>query len=380
MDPVYLDYNATAPLAPEVREAMAPWWDGPANPSAAHRHGQAARDAIERARTRVADLFGQGAEVVFTSGGTEADNQVLWSACGWPPAGHLVISPVEHPAILEPAGTLAAAGVGVSLLEVDRHGRVDPDGLEEAIRDDTRLVSVMAANNEIGTLQPVAELAERAHVRGLPFHTDAVQAIAWSDPAQLLGDADYVSLSAHKIGGPPGVGALVVRNGRDLAGWIRGGNQQRGRRGGTEPVALAVGFGAACARVARERESQAERVRELSLRLLDGLRAEVPDLLVTCGDTPRLPNTVHLCVRGADGAALVARLDLEGVAASAGSACSSGLRHRSGVLEAIGLDAEHRAGALRFSLGYESRDDDVERALRIVPSAVAGVRHALARG
>lgn len=372
--PIYLDTNATAPLAAEVREAMDPWLQHrPTNPSSVHRAGQRARAAVEAAREQVAALVGGAHEIVFTSGGTEADNLAIWSQLGWPPSGHLVISATEHPAVMEPAVALAALGVGCTRVPVEGDGHVEPGVVKAAVRSDTRLVSVMTANNETGGLQPIGAIAEITHQCGLPLHTDAVQAAAWLDLSEHARGADLLTLSGHKIGGPPGIGALAVRPALGLSALLRGGGQQRDLRAGTEPTALIVGFGAACVRVLARRAQEATRVRALSEQLIDLITTAVPDVHVTVHG-PRLPNTVHLCFRYLNGSELVARLDLDGLAASAGSACHSGVTHGSGVLEAMDLAPELARGALRLSLGYHSTAAEIERAGGIVADAVASLR------
>lgn len=373
---IYMDYNATAPLAAEAAAAMSAWLEPlPANPSAVHRHGQRARAALELAREQVAILFGDPrVEVVFTSGGTEADNLALWGLLGWPPRGHLVISAVEHPAILEPAAALEGLGVTVTRVPVDGAGRIDPRAVAEALTTETRLVSVMAANNEVGTLQPVAEAAALAAERGVPLHCDAVQAAAWQDLSQTLGETAMVTLAAHKIGGPVGIGALVLRRPMTLQPLLRGGGQQRGRRPGTETTALAVGFGAACARAADRHAAESVRVGMLAARLADELRGRVEGVNLTVGGAPRLPNTLHVCFDGVDAATLVARLDLDGLEVSAGSACASGMTHASHVLQAMRLPARLIAGAVRLSLGYETTEAEVERAVELLQAAVPACR------
>jgi len=374
--PVYLDYNASAPLCAEAAEAMQPWLAGAAtSPSSVHRSGQRARAAVERARARVAEMLGcEPAAVVFTSGGTEADNSAVMGAMGWPPGGHLVISAIEHPAVMEPAVALHQIGLAVSRIPVDGEGRVDPQAVRDALRDDTRLVSVMAANNEIGTLQPIEAIGEITRDAGVLLHTDAVQAAPWLDLHPLVAAADLVSISSHKLGGPLGMGALYVRPGVELAPLVRGGGQQGGRRGGTEATAAMVGFGAACERAVRRRDEAARQVAARRDRLETGLLEAVDGARRNGCATARLPNTCHLAFSRCDGNALVARLDLEGIAASAGSACASGLAHPSAVIEAIGLPREYAAGTLRLSLGYDTTDADVDRALEVVPRAVAALR------
>lgn len=374
---VYLDYNASAPLCAAAADAMQPWLVGSVcNPSSAHRSGQRSRAAVEQARGRVAELFGcPPAAVVFTSGGTEADNAAIWGGLGWPPRGHLVISAIEHPAITEPAAALRDLGVEVTLVPVDGEARVDPEAVRDALRPDTALVSIMAANNEVGSLQPIEEIAAIAHDGGALFHTDAVQAAAWLDLRPLIAAADLLSISSHKIAGPMGIGALYVRPGLDLPPLLRGGGQQGGRRGGTEATASMVGFGAACARTQANRDDAVVRVVALRNRLEASLLGAVEGARRNGGE-PRLPNTCHMSFARCDGNALVARLDLDGVAASAGAACASGVAHASPVMDALGVPPDYLAGTLRLSLGYETTAADIDRAIDVVPAAVVALREA----
>ena len=375
---IYFDYNASAPLAPEAAEAMVEWLEPwPSNPSSAHVWGQRARAAIEQARAEVAELLGcQPEETVFTSGGTEADNGALWGALGWPPSGHIVVSSIEHPAIVEPAEALEGLGVEVTRAPVGSDGIIEPEAVRAALTPATKLISVMAANNELGTLQPIEEIASIAHEAGASMHCDAVQAAPWIPLASIVGACDLVSISSHKLAGPIGMGALYVRAGFDLEPLLRGGGQQGGRRGGTEATAMMVGFGAACARASRLRDGVRPRVQALRDRLESSLLDRVPDSLRSTEADRRLPNTSHVCYAGCDGNALVARLDIEGIAASAGAACASGVPHGSHVLEAIGIPERYSSGPLRLSLGYESTDEEVGAALEIIPAAVSALRRA----
>jgi cysteine desulfurase len=374
----YLDYNATAPLTVQAADAMSAWLAGrAANPASQHRWGRDAWAAVDDARHTVAQLLAvEPSSIVFTSGGTESNNLALWGAFDLPPKGHLVVSSTEHPAVLEPAAALEATGVAVTRLGVDKGGLVDLDGLAGAIRPETRLISIMAANHEVGTLQPVQEIARLARARGVLFHSDAVQAAPWLDLTPLAAGADLITLSSHKLGGPVGVGALYVRPGLHLEPHVRGGLQQAGRRGGTEPAALIQGFAAACARVARLRPTAVPRVQALRNTFEETVLGRVPDAHRTGAAEPRLPNTSHLCFRSCDGNALVARLDLKGVAASSGAACSSGVPGPSPVLDAMGISANLRGGALRISLGYESTGEEINRAAELVCESVEVLRRA----
>jgi cysteine desulfurase len=377
----YLDHAATTPLRPEARAAMLPWLgERFGNPSGAHRVARAARQAVDEARDAVAETTGCPAgDVIFTSGGTEADNLAVMGVYGARP-GPVLCSAVEHEAVLGPV-----ARVGGQTIPVDPEGVVDLDALDALLTPDTTLVSVMVANNEVGAVQPVADVAERVR-RWAPraaVHADAVQAAAWLPLADRLAATDLVSLSSHKVGGPQGVGALVVRRGTPLRPLVAGGGQERELRSGTHDVAGIVGFGAALASALAERDVAAARVAALRDRLAAGLRSAIPGLVETgceSGIEPaeRLPGTLHVCVPGIESEALLFLLDEAGVCASAASACASGAHERSHVLAAMDVPDGLAAGALRLSLGWSSTAADVDRALAVVPAAVARLRGAAA--
>ena len=372
---VYLDHNASVPLCVEAINAMQPWLTGSAsNPSSVHRSGQRSRAAVEKARGEVAKLLGcQPSAVIFTSGGTEANNMAIWGGLGWPPHGHLVVSAIEHPAVMEPAVALRDLGVEVTFAPADNQAVVGLETVRAAISPNTKLVSIMAANNEVGSLQPIEKIAAMAHDSGALFHTDAVQAAPWTDLQPLTISSDLLSLSSHKIAGPMGIGALYVRPGLDLPPFVRGGGQQGGRRGGTEATALIVGFGAACARTRTIRDESVGRVAGLRDRLETTLLDSIEGARRN-GSEFRLPNTCHMSFAHCDGNVLVARLDLDGVSASAGAACASGVAETSPVIDALRLPAKYSAGSLRLSLGYETTESDVDRATHAIPDAVHAVR------
>ena len=379
----YLDHAATTPLRPEARAAMLPWLgERFGNPSGAHRVARAARQAIDEARDAVAEAVGcQPGEVVFTSGGTEADNLAVRGVPAARP-GRVLCSAVEHDAVLGPV-----AAVGGDTVPVDGRGAVDLDALARALAPDTTLVSVMAANNEVGTVQPLAQAAEvvRRLTPRAALHADAVQAAPWLALPPLVAGADLVSLSSHKLGGPQGVGALVVRRGTPLLAQALGGGQERELRSGTHNVAGIVGFAAALRATLSTRDETAGRVRHLRDRLARGLVAAVPGTVVTgttatsgtadradAGHAPgRLPGCLHLCLPGVESEALLFLLDEAGVCASAASACASGAQRASHVLAAMGIPAERSRGALRLSLGWTSTDADIDHALATIPAAVA---------
>jgi cysteine desulfurase len=383
MHRVYMDANATTPLLPKVFEVMRPYFlEQFGNASSIHQQGQQARAAVEQAREQVAELIGsRAAEIVFTSGATESDNLALFGlfaqSAEQSPGGHLITTSIEHHAVLHAAEQLRERGVDVTLLPVSHDGVVDPEDVRRALRPDTRLISVMLANNETGAIQPVDEIGRIAAESDVYFHIDAVQA-AGKVPIDVkaLG-CDLLSLSAHKMHGPQGTGALYVRRGTRLSPMFYGGQHERQRRAGTENLAGLVGFGAASA-IARQAvgDGSMTRVAALRNRLEAGLLAAVDESGVNGPVRPgaRTPNTVNLWFDHLEGEALVIALDLKGLAVSGGSACASGATEPSHVLVAMGL-GDHRARAsLRFSLSRVNTEEDVDFALSLVPAAVARLR------
>jgi len=379
---VYLDHASTTPLRPDVVEAMAPFADRRfGNASGSHRLARDARAALEDAREQVAASLGaQPAEIVFTSGGTEADNLAVLGTLGAAERREqpyvVVCSAIEHAAVLAPARAAARRHVCLELASVDADGVVDVDRLAELLSDDTVLVSVMLANNEVGTVQPISDVADAVHQRSpqAVLHTDAVQAAPWLDVAELAGGCDLISVSAHKLGGPKGTGALVVRRGTRLEPILHGGGQEQERRSGTNDVAGAVGLAAALVLAGAERDAEAARVSALRDRLADGLLAAVPGTVESATRRRVLPGHCHLRIRGVEQEELLVLLDDEGVCASAGSACASGALEPSHVLTAMGVGPDEARGAVRFTLGHTSSEEDVDRALAVVPVAVAKLR------
>ncbi len=381
----YFDHAATSPMRAEALAAVVDHLAGPdGNPSGGHQESRLARRALEDARDRIALLLGaDSSEVVLTSGGTEADNLAVvgaWEALSdscQPSPGALVCSAIEHHAVLHACRALAAR-TGAELREVrpGKDGVIDPDRLAEVCTDDVGLVSVMAVNNEIGTVQPLDALAEVVRRRSprAVLHTDAVQAVPWLDVATVAAPADLVTVSAHKFGGPKGIGALVVRNGTGLRAQLHGGGQERERRSGTPDVAGAVGMAAALAATDDTRPLDTARIAGLRDRLADGLLRAVPGVTETGAREDRVPGILHVRIGGVEGEALVVLLDEAGVAVSAGAACSSGAVEPSHVLEALGLGPEDARSGVRFSLGASTTDDEVDRALAVVPGAVARLR------
>jgi cysteine desulfurase len=376
--PIYLDHAATSPLRPEVLEAMttvltSSW----GNPSSGHAAGRAAREALDDAHVRLArSIGGDPREVVFTSGGTEACNLALKGAAwaGRARGARIVTSSVEHLAVGNALSHLEKFGFEIVAVPVDRYGRVDPGEVDAALTDRTILVSVMLANNEVGTIQPVAEIARVAKARrGILVHVDAIQAAPWLPiDVEALG-ADLVAFAAHKAEGPKGAGALWVRKGTHILAQQHGGSQERHRRAGTEDVAGAVGMATAFELAAADRPATVERVRALRDRLADAVVA-VDGVELTGHPVERLPHILSLIVRGVEGSAVTVALDLEGVAASTGSACTTGSTEPSHVLAAMGYPADEARGALRLSLGRTTTDDEIDEAARIVPAVLRRLR------
>jgi cysteine desulfurase len=383
---IYFDHSATTPIDPRVMVAMEPFLnDAFGNPSSLYREGRKARAAVEKARAQVAALLGADpSEIVFTGSGTEADNLAILGVVptnGGP--SHVVTSSIEHPGVLEPCRFLERSGTKVTYLPVDNYGVVDIQSLQRALCAETRLVSVMAANNVVGTLQPLAELARITKQHGALFHTDAVQAAGKIplDVKQL--PADLISLSAHKLHGPKGVGALYVRDGVELNPIVLGGGQERGLRSATENVAGIVGFGVAAALAREEMTEETTQLVGLRERILARLRVTVPHAYLIGHPVKRLPG--HLCLgfKGQEGDVLdiLLGLDEKGVAVSSGSACSA---HHAGnpseILLAMGFDPERARGSLRVTLGRFSTDDEVNRFLEILPRVLASLKPAVSRG
>jgi cysteine desulfurase len=383
MDRVYLDHAATTPVDPEVAEAMArALRETHGNPSSIYAEGRAARAAVDRAREEVAAAIGaEPGEIVFTSGGTEADNLALRGAlkARREERDGLVISAIEHHAVIDTARDLERnAHVRLTIVRVDRAGRVDPHALRDAIDERTSLVSVMHANNEIGTIEPIAEIGAICRDEGVAFHTDAVQTVGALDVDVRQIPVDLVSINAHKFYGPKGVGALYVRRGTRVATIQTGGGQEKGRRTGTENVVGIVGLGAAM-RIARERRA-AESPRQAALRdrIIAGVRARVPDAVLTGHPTERLPNNASFCIPGTEGESLIVALDLEGFAVSSGSACTSGETEPSGVLLALGLDRDLAKGSLRVTVGRSTTEPQVDAFVAALARVVARLRDSAA--
>lgn len=375
---IYMDHAATTPVHPAVVEAMRPYFaDRFGNPSSLHLFGREAKDTLETAREKVAALIGATpGEIVFTSGGTESDNFALVGAAraNERRGRHVVTSVIEHHAVLETCVFLEELGFNVTRVPVDRDGFVDPDDVERALRPDTVLVSIMASNNEIGTLEPVAEIGVRLKERSIPFHCDAVQSAGAVSVNVEEMNADLLSLSAHKLYGPKGVGALYIRRGTRMKPLLHGGEQERARRAGTENLPGIVGFGVACEVARGDLTQTSHYVGQLRDRLIDGLTAAVEAVALNGHRTQRLPGNVNVSIKGCEGESLVLNLDLVGVAASTGSACSSGSLSPSHVLKALGLPQELEQSAIRLTLGRTNTEEEVDAVLEELPRIVSRLR------
>ena len=378
MQRIYLDHNATTPVAPAVIERMmAVLREEYGNPSSVHHFGQRAKAALDEARSQVATLIGADpSEVVFTSGGTESDNYAIRGAAeALEPTGkrHLIATAIEHEAVLNTLRVLARRGWQVTLLPVDQSGVVTPDSLRAALTDSTALVSIMHANNEIGTIQPIAELAAVARERGALFHSDAVQSTG-KVPVQVksLG-VDLLSLSAHKFCGPKGAGALWIRRGVRLQPFVTGGKHERNRRAGTENVAGVIGLGVAADLARTKMALEAERLGVLRTRLEGGILEAVTGTAVN-GTGPRVANTTNISFDRVEAESLLIALDLEGVAVSTGSACSSGTLEPSHVLKAMGFPAHRAQNSIRFSLGAANTEAEIDHVIGVLPRLVEKLR------
>ncbi|KPJ69075.1 cysteine desulfurase [candidate division WOR-1 bacterium DG_54_3] len=378
MKKIYLDHAATTPTHPEVVEEMRPYFSEKfGNPSSIHFFGREAKTAIEKARERVAELISaKSEEIVFTSGGTESNNFTLHGIAyaNEKKGNHIITTPIEHHALLEPCKFLESRGLKVTYLPVDKHGLVNPEDVRKAVTDKTILVSVMHANNEIGTIEPISEISRIVKEKEIYFHTDAVQTVG-AIPVNIdeLG-VDLLSISSHKLYGPKGVGALYVRKGTRMIPFLRGGEQERNRRASTENVTGIIGFGKACELARIELQSRIEHLTPLRDKLINGIMDKIPDVVLNGHPTQRLPKNVDIAVKYVEGESMLLNLDMEGIACSTGSACSSGSLEPSHVLLAIGLSPELAHGSLRFTLGRLTIEKDIEYVLEILPRIVKKLR------
>ena len=373
-----MDHSATTPVHPEVLDAMLPYFTKHfGNASSVHSFGRDAKNAIEEAREKIADFIGaKSNEVIFTSGGTESDNFAIEGVAfeNSKKGNHIITSMIEHHAVLNTCKHLESHGFQVSYISVDEHGIVDLEQLKNAIRDNTILITIMHVNNEIGTIEPLKEISAIAKEHGIIFHTDAVQSVG-KIPVNVndLG-VDLMTLSAHKIYGPKGVGALYIRKGTKIEPLIRGGHHERNRRAGTENVPGIVGFGKAVEIASADMEQESKRLWDLTERLKDGLTERIEYVYENSHPTKRVPNIINLSFDYVEGESIILNLDIKGVAVSTGSACTSGSLEPSHVLTALGLCASTAQGAVRFSLGRDNTKEDVDYIIEIMPEIINRLR------
>ena len=379
---VYLDHNASTPVHPEVVAEMLPYFsDVYGNPSSVHGFGRDARAAVDAARDRVAAFLRvRPDELVFTSGGTESDNFGVKGLALARGRGHVITSKVEHHAVLRSAQSLEAQGFAVSYLPVDQYGMVDPDDVRRALRPDTIAISIMHANSEVGTIQPVRAIGALAREAGVPFHVDAVQTFGKVEIDVDAMNIDALSFSGHKIYGPKGIAGLYIRRGTKMVSIQHGGEHERRRRAGTENVPGIVGLGKAVEVRARDMKTEAEAVSALRDRMWEGIRARVPEVRLNGHPTERLPGTANICYRNVESESIVLALDLKGIAVSAGSACTAGSVEPSHVLVAMGVPLDWAMGAVRSSLGRSTTAEDVDYVVASVTEAVRRIRQAMPVG
>ena len=372
---IYLDHAATTPVVKEVLEAMLPFFDKKfGNASSLHSWGRGAREALEESREKVAELINADAsEIVFTGGGTESDNLAIKGIAFKHGKGHIITSSIEHPAVLETCRYLEKKGFDVTFLPVDKYGLVSPEDVEKAIKDNTILISIMHANNEIGTIEPIEEIGKIAKKHGIIFHTDAVQSVGKIKVDVKKIDVDLLSMSSHKIHGPKGVGALYVKHGVKLEPILHGGGHEYGLRSSTENVAGIVGFAKAC-EIARKRlHEDAEKMKKLRDKIIEET-LKIEETYLTGHPNKRLPNNASFYFKGIEGESLVLMLDAKGIATSTGSACSSKKLQPSHVLLAIGIKPEDAHGSLRVTLGRENREEEIDYFLEVLPQVVEELR------
>ena len=378
MKRIYLDYAATTPTHPEVVKVMLPYFtDAFGNPSSIYSHGQEAKGALEEVRDKIAASISAGSdEVVFTSGGTEADNFAIKGVAyaNEGKGNHIITSSIEHHAVIETCRFLERRGFEITCLPVDEYGLVDPADVKAAITDKTILISVMHANNEMGTIEPIAEIAKIAQEAGIYFHTDAVQTVGHIPVDVNELGVDLLSMSAHKLCGPKGVGALYIRKGTKLTSFMHGGEQERKRRASTENIPGVVGFGKAVELAQQEMDEEMQRLTYLRDQLIKGLMERIDHIRLNGHPLKRLPNNVNVSIDYVEGESMVLNLDLEGICVSTGSACSSSSLEPSHVLLAMGLPHEQAHGSLRFSLGKWTSEEEIGRVLEVLPQIVAKLR------
>jgi cysteine desulfurase len=375
---IYLDHNATTPVHPEVLEAMLPYYkDKFGNASSIHSFGRETKVALEESREKVAKFINASpSEIYFTSGGTESDNLAVKGTtfANRKKGKHIVTSKIEHHAVLESCKFLEKEGFQVTYLPVDKYGLVDPDDLKKTLRENTILVSIMHANNEVGTIQPIEELCKIAKKRGAYFHTDAVQSVGKMPVDVQKLDVDMLSMSGHKIYGPKGVGAIYIKKGTRVTSWSHGGSHERSRRAGTENVPGIVGLAKAVEIAYRDMEEQSQHLKNLTETFYQKLTQTISNVILNGHMEKRIPNTLNLSFKAVEGESIILSLDLKGVAVASGSACTSGTLEPSHVLSAMGISPEIAQGAIRFSFGRDNTMEDVDYVVEILPEIVSRLR------
>jgi cysteine desulfurase len=375
---IYLDYAATTPVHPAVIEAMTPYFNEKfGNASTIYYYGREARSAIEASREIFAKAIGADtSEIVFTSGGTESDNFAIKGVAfaNKNKGNHIITSAIEHHAVLETCHFLEKQGFNVTYLPVDKDGLIDPSTLKKAITSKTILITIMHSNNEIGVIEPIEEIGKIAKENGIIFHTDAVQSFGQVPINVDSLNVDLLSVSSHKIYGPKGVGAIYIRKGTKIVQFMHGGEQERNRRAGTENVAGIVGFGKAIEIAMRDISKESERLTKLRDKLIKGIIEKISDVKLNGHSTKRLPNNVNFSIKYVEGESMILNLDMEGICASTGSACTSGSLEPSHVIMALGVSHEVAHGSLRFTIGKYTTEEDIDEVLRVLPGIISRLR------
>ncbi|MBM3701556.1 MAG: cysteine desulfurase NifS [Actinobacteria bacterium] len=378
MRKVYLDHNATTPTHPEVVKAMLPYYEEVfGNASSIHQFGQQARKAIDKAREKVADFIGaKPEEIVFTSGGTEADNFAIKGVAyaNEKKGNHIITSSIEHHAVLNPCKYLEKQGFQVTYIPVDRYGLFNPDEVKKAVTKETILITIMHANNEVGTIEPIAEIGKIVKEKGICLHTDAVQTVEKIPVNVDKLNVDLLSLSGHKIYGPKGIGALYIRKGTRIQPLIQGGHHEKNRRAGTENVPAIVGLGKAIEIAKETMEGESIRLTNLRNKLCSGIGEKIDHVHLNGHPGKRLPNTLNMSFEFIEGESIILSLDMKGIAVSSGSACTSGSLEPSHVLKAMGVDPAIAQGSIRFSLGKDNTEEDINYVLEVLPEIIARLR------
>jgi cysteine desulfurase len=376
---IYLDHSATTPTDPEVLKAMKPYFTTKfGNPSSVHQWGKETNQAIEKTRTEIAQILNaqKKEEIIFTSGATEANNLTLRGIVDKTKGKHIIVSSVEHHCVLDTAEELEKQGVEVTFLPVDKHGQVSVEKVKQAIKKETVLVSIMFVNNEVGTIQPISEIGRmiKNHDQKIYFHTDAVQAVQYLDCDVQKLNVDLLSLSAHKFYGPKGMGLLYVEKGTPLTTQIVGGGQEFNIRAGTENVPGIIGMGKALSLVEKNKQKHKKQVKKLANHLIDGVKKNINDVQLTGHPEQRAPHIVSFVIKGVEGEAMLLRLDLKGIGASSGSACTSGSLKPSHVLTSMGIKPEHAHGSLRLSLGKKTTKEEINYVIKVLPGIIKNLR------